>query len=144
MSYEAEQQNRKNRALYQSLRVVKLDRVNKTAIIESSNHDSYYSVTLNSCTCPDFQKRGRTCKHMYKLENVLNEAPATVNSSDRRKIAGLLCIFAGYYGAHYFYTKRFGMGLLYLFTGGLFCFGWWYDIYRIFSGQFCDKYGEIV
>lgn len=71
MSYEAEQQNRKNRSLYQSMRIVELDRINQTAIIENSRHDSYYTVTANTCTCPDFQKRGRPCKHIYKLRNTL-------------------------------------------------------------------------
>lgn len=71
MSYEAEQQNRKNRALYQSMRIVELDKINQTAIIENSKHDSYYTVTVNSCTCPDFQKRGRPCKHIYKLRAAL-------------------------------------------------------------------------
>ena len=38
-----------------------------------------------------------------------------------------LCAFAGYLGAHKFYEGKIGMGLLYLFTGGLFCIGWLID-----------------
>ena len=35
----------------------------------------------------------------------------------------LLCLFLGYFGAHKFYEGKVGMGLLYLFTGGLFFVG---------------------
>ena len=140
----AQQQNRKNKAKFENMVVRNLDRAAKTAVIESADGENFYSVSMTSCTCPDFINRQKPCKHRYKLQNVLNEAPAAENSNNRRMVAGLLCVFAGYFGAHYFYAKRYGMGLLYLFTAGLFCFGWLYDIYRIFSGRFCDKYGEII
>lgn len=140
----AQQQNRKNRAKYEHMIVRELDRTHKTGIIESSDGTSFYSVSLTSCTCPDFMKRGLPCKHMYKLQSALNETPTASHSSDRRIIAGLLCIFAGPFGAHYFYVKRFGMGVLYFFTAGLFGIGWLYDIFRIFTGRFCDRYGEIL
>ncbi len=39
-----------------------------------------------------------------------------------------LCLFLGFFGAHKFYEGKVGMGLLYLFTGGLFCIGWIVDI----------------
>lgn len=140
----AQQQNRKNKAKFENMVVRNLDRAAKTAVIESADGENFYSVSMTSCTCPDFINRQKPCKHIYKLQIVLNEAPAAENSNNRRMVAGLLCVFAGYFGAHYFYAKRYGMGLLYLFTAGLFCFGWLYDIYRIFSGRFCDKYGEII
>ena len=140
----AQQQNRKNKAKFENMVVRNLDRAAKTAVIESADGENFYSVSMTSCTCPDFTNRQKPCKHIYKLQNVLNEAPAAENSNNRRMVAGLLCVFAGYFGAHYFYAKRYGMGLLYLFTAGLFCFGWLYDIYRIFSGRFCDKHGEII
>lgn len=35
----------------------------------------------------------------------------------------LLCIFLGVFGAHKFYENKIGMGIVYLFTGGLFCVG---------------------
>ena len=38
-------------------------------------------------------------------------------------VALLLCLFFGYFGAHKFYEGKVGMGLLYLFTGGLFFVG---------------------
>ena len=56
----------------------------------------------------------------------------------------LLCIFLGYFGAHYFYAGRFGMGILYLCTIGLFGIGWIVDIVRICTNHFSDKYGRTI
>ena len=39
-------------------------------------------------------------------------------------------IFLGFSGIQWFASGRFGMGLLYLFTGGLFGIGWIVDIIR--------------
>lgn len=40
----------------------------------------------------------------------------------------ILCIFLGFIGAHKFYEGKTGMGILYLFTMGLFGIGWVVDI----------------
>ena len=53
-----------------------------------------------------------------------------------KNTALLLCILGGWLGLHHFYTKRVGLGVLYLFTFGLFCFGWIYDIYRICTNKY--------
>lgn len=39
----------------------------------------------------------------------------------------LICLFFGMFGVHKFREKKFLMGIIYLFTGGLFFFGWLYD-----------------
>ena len=39
----------------------------------------------------------------------------------------ILCFFFGFFGVHKFMEKKIGMGILYLFTMGLFGFGWIYD-----------------
>ena len=47
----------------------------------------------------------------------LNAAP---QKSPKNKWAALaLCFFLGIFGAHKFYEGKIGMGILYLFTGGL-------------------------
>lgn len=40
-----------------------------------------------------------------------------------------LTVLFGWLGVYRFYKKQYGLGLLYLFTSGLFCIGWFYDIY---------------
>lgn len=42
-------------------------------------------------------------------------------------VAFFLCLFLGYFGAHKFYEGKAGMGVLYIFTGGLFAIGWIVD-----------------
>ena len=42
-------------------------------------------------------------------------------------VAFFLCLFLGYFGAHKFYEGKGGMGILYLFTCGLFGIGWIID-----------------
>ena len=42
-------------------------------------------------------------------------------------LAFVLCFFFGILGAHKFYEGKVGMGLLYLFTAGLFGIGWLVD-----------------
>lgn len=48
-------------------------------------------------------------------------------------IAFLLCLFAGFFGAHKFYEGKALTGLLYFFTGGLFLFGWFVDSCSLLS-----------
>ena len=48
--------------------------------------------------------------------------------SKNKWVALILCVFLGYLGAHKFYEGKIGMGILYLFTGGLFGIGWVIDI----------------
>lgn len=46
-------------------------------------------------------------------------------------ISFLLCLFFGVFGAHKFYEGKFGMGLIYLFTVGIFGIGWIIDLVSI-------------
>ena len=70
-------------------------------------------------------------KAEYKSPYKEIPAPEDVIPGRRKNkwIALLLCIFIGYYGAHKFYEEKIGMGVLYLFTGGLFFAGWIIDIF---------------
>lgn len=47
--------------------------------------------------------------------------------------AFFLCLFLGLLGAHKFYEGKTGMGILYIFTLGLFGIGWIIDIVKILS-----------
>ncbi len=71
---------------------------------------------------------------------VINNTYRTCSDKDRW-IALLLCIFLGPFGAHRFYVGDIKMGVLYLFTAGIFGLGWLYDFVKILLGSFRDKYG---
>lgn len=43
-------------------------------------------------------------------------------------VAFLLCFFLGEFGAHKFYERKYLLGILYLFTFGLFGIGWLIDV----------------
>lgn len=45
----------------------------------------------------------------------------------------VLCLTLGYLGAHKFYEKKYGLGILYFFTFGIFGFGWLIDIVKLFK-----------
>lgn len=42
-------------------------------------------------------------------------------------VAFTLCLLLGFFGAHKFYEGKAGMGIVYLFTGGLCGIGWFID-----------------
>lgn len=63
-----------------------------------------------------------------------NQQPPAENSGNTGKggknmvwLKFILCVFFGFLGVHKFMEKKIGMGILYLFTVGLFGFGWLYD-----------------
>lgn len=44
-----------------------------------------------------------------------------------------LWLFLGFFGGHKFYDGKIGTGLLYMFTCGLFCVGWFIDLFAILN-----------
>ena len=57
------------------------------------------------------------------------EKPQEVPGNKKDKwLAVLLCLLFGCFGAHRFYEGKFGTGLLWFFTCGLFGFGWLMDL----------------
>jgi TM2 domain-containing membrane protein YozV len=53
-------------------------------------------------------------------------------------VAYVLWFFLGLIGGHKFYLGKVGMGILYLFTGGLFGIGWIIDLFTL--GNQVDLY----
>ena len=56
----------------------------------------------------------------------------------------LIWLLGGTWGLHYFTNGKAAMGVLYLFTFGLFGIGWIIDLFRIASGQFTDANGKKI
>ena len=48
----------------------------------------------------------------------------------------LITLFGGLFGVHKFAKKQIGMGILYLFTAGLFGIGWMIDSVKAFTDIF--------
>lgn len=60
--------------------------------------------------------------------NIANATAASFSGREKNKwVAFFLCLFLGCFGAHKFYEGKGGMGILYLFTMGLFGIGWFID-----------------
>lgn len=65
-------------------------------------------------------------------------------SKYNKTTALVLCVLLGYLGIHHFYVNRNKMGILYLFTCGLFGFGWVIDILLIVINKFKDGDGNYL
>ena len=62
---------------------------------------------------------------------VVQTGQSRVANDDELFIAYLIWLFLGIIGGHRFYFGHIGLGLLYLFTGGLFGIGWFVDLFLI-------------
>ncbi len=94
------------------------------------------------CTKCGRQVEDMSSKNPHIIINNSSSASAssTASTSNSNYIRGkrkdkwvalILCIFLGFFGAHKFYEGKTGMGILYLFTMGLFGIGWIIDIISI-------------
>ena len=54
-----------------------------------------------------------------------------IHGEKNKWVAFALCLFLGIVGGHKFYEGKPGLGILYIFTGGLFGIGWFVDIIAI-------------
>lgn len=66
------------------------------------------------------------------------------NSRPVTKTELVLAWFLGYFGAHKFYRKKYGMGVLYIFTFGLFVIGWVGDAISLTLQYFSGKKGRTI
>lgn len=95
-------------------------------------------VAIDAVICP---KCGKQLEELKTEENKSNPQVIINNSNNVNGVIGakkcdkwvalLLCIFLGFLGAHKFYEGKGGMGVLYIFTGGLFCIGIVVDLITI-------------
>ena len=96
-------------------------------------------VAIDAVICP---KCGKQLEELKTEENnksnpqVIINNSNTINGNVGRKqcdkwVALLLCIFLGFFGGHKFYEGKGGMGVLYIFTCGLFGIGIIVDLISI-------------
>jgi serine/threonine protein kinase/TM2 domain-containing membrane protein YozV len=82
--------------------------------------------------------------NMVTSANTLPSVPAAPSASAARFtmkgngmmkrelwVVYMLWFFFGLIGVHKFYLNKFGMGILYIFTGGIFLIGWFIDLFTI-------------
>lgn len=77
-----------------------------------------------------------TDEKYQELTEMYNERLARIAEMEAQEDATvgielLVCLFLGMLGGHKFYRRKFGMGVLYLFTGGLFFIGWAVDTVKL-------------
>lgn len=76
--------------------------------------------------------------HQEQPQIVINNANNNTNTNvnqiggygrpKNKWVTFFLCLFLGFFGAHKFYEGKIGMGVLYLFTLGIFGIGWLVDL----------------
>ena len=84
------------------------------------------AVICTHCGCQTGQMRSETPNIVIQNTNTNTNIVGGGRPKDKW-VAFLLCLFLGYFGAHKFYEGKAGMGIIYLFTFGLFGIGWVID-----------------
>ncbi len=84
---------------------------------------------------------GASGKENIVINNVANSAASAASSSTAKGGKGTktvskwasfaLCLTLGWLGVHKFYEGKSGLGILYMFTMGLFAIGWFIDLFVI-------------
>lgn len=106
------------------------------AILKSDNCEYCGFVRHRQQTAPDFSKTAG---------DFLNKTAERISkTNEHRLILIVLWLLFGCIGAHQFYAGRPVLGILYLFTGGLFGIGYLVDGVRILTGRFTDNEGNII
>ena len=94
-------------------------------------------ISAAAVICPHCGCQVEELKHTEQPNIVINNTNTNKNTNinspvvalrpKNKWVAFLLCLFLGMLGAHKFYEGKIGMGIVYLFTGGLFGIGWLID-----------------
>ena len=69
----------------------------------------------------------KDCGYTWRADKAAPEGSKPKN----KWVALMLCLFLGYFGAHKFYEGKIGMGIVYIFTAGLFLVGIIKDVIEI-------------
>lgn len=115
-----------------------------------------YKFKCKDCGATKYERNGNTYKCQYcgyteevygdqaeELKPAQTKEPVTPsivveNKMEKNQVSMLVrmvvCFVAGYFGAHKFLERKTGLGLLYLFTAGLFGIGYFVDCITYFFG----------
>ncbi len=98
---------------------------------------AYRRMPVNCQVCGAMNPPGTTvCEKCYAATD-----PNAVYSDKNRTTALVLALLLGIVGGHRFYVGKTGMGILYIFTGGLFGIGVLVDVIKIITGDSRDSNG---
>ncbi len=96
-------------------------------------------------TVPEKKQEIHIHYHQEPVARVESIPVAGNRKSPKNRLAALLlCFFLGFFGAHKFYLGRPVMGVVYLFTYGLFGIGWLADMIVLTLGNPKDKDGRLL
>lgn len=100
-------------------------------------------IDADCVVCPECGKQVASFSGNQPPINIVNNAVAQAQANAmsmstpfwgkrcNKWVSFFLCFFFGYFGAHKFYEGKTLMGILYLFTVGLFFIGWIIDLIAI-------------
>ncbi len=103
-------------------------------------------IDVDCVICPKCGKQVEALKQDASPIIINNSASSSASSSAsatatasphsyaqgfNKYIALLLALFLGFIGAHKFYERKFGTGLIYCFTFGGFFIGWILDVFNL-------------
>lgn len=100
----------------------------------------FYENCKRSCGNNVYQSQGNMCQESYNEPVQASQTHITANDIElfrrlkekkNKQTVFFLCLFFGLFGIHKFYEGKIGVGLLYLFTFGLFGIGWIRDLIEI-------------
>ena len=83
----------------------------------------------------EIKKEVKNLKKQLKKENKITSKAKSQGPGTDRTIAIILCCFLGGLGIHRFYLGYYGMGILYLLTGGLCGIGVIIDLIKLLNGD---------
>jgi transposase len=82
----SEQSERQERGLMIAAKTKLTQKGNVWHVPSASGYAPFYTVDPNPeaphCTCPDFEKRGERCKHVYAVEIVIERESSTTTTTD--------------------------------------------------------------
>jgi len=95
-------------------------------------HNHYHVTQTTTSVSPSLAKAAKQIADEPERRPAIYVNPSgnPLGSEDRNLVlAYVFCICLGYLGAHRFYLGHIGMGVLYVFTFGIFGLGWFIDFF---------------